>query len=165
MLLLLVNGCGLHLKGYNTSYYKFPFKNVYVDCKNVIICDNLKNAIKTQDLSQLSNKIESDTVIIELSQENTKRDPQSYSSVGRISVYLLSYQIIVKVFSDNEFLGTFDVMSQATMQYNDTTILSFDQQEASFWDQLHQNVTNQLIRRLIHFKPLIQEPIIERSKK
>lgn len=110
----------------------------------------------------MSNKIESDVVIIELSQENTKRDPQSYSSVGRISVYLLSYQIIVNIFSNNEFLGTLNVMSQATMQYNDTTILSFDQQEASFWDQLHQNVTNQLIRRLIHFKPIIQKYGVER---
>jgi len=148
----ILNGCGFHLRGSKTNY-KFPFQTVYVDCGWIVICPNLKNAIKTQELATLVDNPESAVAIIKLTSEQTSRDPQIFNSAGRIAGFLLTYQATLQVFEHNEQVGNdLTASSQATMQYNDSTILANSQNEVLFWDQLHDNVTNQLIRRLTFFK-------------
>lgn len=145
-------GCGFHLRGSSLSKYKFPFKSVYIECGNVVICPNLTNAIKAQTLAKIESNPESAEATIKLVQENTSRDAQSFTSVGRVSAYLLTYSVTAQIIQHHEQVGNdIVVSSQATMQYNDSTILSSNQNEATFWDQLHQGATNQLIRRITFF--------------
>ena len=138
-------GCGFHLRGYNNTDYKFPFETVYIECSNVIICTNFNNIIKTDDLARV--------VTIKLLNEQTSRDAQGFNSVGRISAYTLSYQVQAQIWQHHEQIGnTLNIFSQSTMQYNDATIRSNEIGEATFWDNLHQSATNQLVRRLVYFK-------------
>lgn len=145
-------GCGFHLRG-TAGDYKFPFKSVYIDCGSVAICPNFTHAIRTEAISKLATKPESAEVTIKLVNEETSRDAQGFTSVGRVSAYILTYTITAQVWQHHEQIGK-DILvsSQSVMQYNDSTILSNDQNELTFWDQLHQTVTNQLIRRLTFFK-------------
>ena len=153
LLCFFVVGCGFHLRGYDNTNFKFPFKTVYIECDSVIICTNLKTMIKTDSLAQLENKPESAEVTIKLLNEQTSRDAQGFNSVGRISAYVLTYQTQAQVWQHHEQLGnTIDVSVQSIMQYNDATIRSNEQGEAMFWDTLHQNATQQLVRRLVYFK-------------
>lgn len=154
IVLLLVNSCGFHLRGSGgDTNYRFPFKTVYVECESVVICTNFKSAIQTQELSKILNNAESAEATIKLLQEATSRDAQGFTSVGRASSYLLTYQVVAQVWQKGQQIGEDMVVnSQATMQYNDSIILSSNQNEVTFWDQLHERVTNQLVRRLIFFK-------------
>lgn len=159
---ILLYGCGFHLNGYSGNY-KFPFKSTYIQCDGVVICSNFTNAIKTQSLTTLTNKAESAEVTIKLFNEQTSRDPLGFSSTGRIASYLLTYQAQAQVIQKGVPISDdINVSAQQTMQYNDSTILSANQQEASIWDQLHQNATNQLVRRLVHFKPKSED--VDESK-
>lgn len=145
-------GCGFHLRGIGSDY-KFPFKSVYLDCSGVAICPNLNTAIKTQNVSQLVTKPESAEVTLKLVDEETSRDAQGFTGVGRVSAYTLNYKITAQIWHNHSQIGKdVTVSSQSVMQYNDSTILSNTQNEVTFWDNLHQNVTNQLIRRLTFFK-------------
>jgi len=154
-LLILIStlvACGFHLRGTRGDYYKFPFETVYVECDNVIICSNFTTAIVTESLAALVTKPENAEVMIKLMNEQTSRDIAGLNSVGRISSYLLTYQAQAEVWQKGEQVGNdINVTSRMTMQYNDATILSNTQEEANFWDQIHENATNQLIMRLIHF--------------
>jgi LPS-assembly lipoprotein len=148
---ILLSACGFHLRG-SMGDYKFPFKSVYLDCGGVVICNNLQNTIKTQNLSILATNPQSAEVTIKLINEQTSRDPQGFNSAGRVAAFLLSYQVTAQIWKKGEPIGSdLTSVSQSVMQYNDSTILANNQNEVVFWDQLHQNVVNQLIRRITFF--------------
>jgi outer membrane lipopolysaccharide assembly protein LptE/RlpB len=151
--LLVLTSCGFHLRGYNDTNYKFPFNNIYVECDNVIICNNFKHVVTTEDLANIVSTKESSTIVVRLTNEQTSRDSQGFNNAGRVSAYILTYQVQALIIKNNIQLGnTINISTQDTMQYNDATILSNNQQEALFWDNLHNNATNQLVRRLVFFK-------------
>lgn len=153
LFLSILSGCGFYLRGSPGADYKFPFKTVYIDCGNVIICPNLTTAIKTQMLAAIESSPESAQATIKLVKEETSRDAQDFTGVGRVSSYLLTYQVTTQIFQRNEQVGNDIVVSvQTTMQYNDTIILSSNQNEVSFWNQLHEAATNQLVKRITFLK-------------
>lgn len=150
ILLILSSGCGFHLRGHSSATtYKFPFKTVYIDCSNVVICANLSAMITTQMLAKIESSPESAAATIKLVKEETSRDAQNFTSVGRVSAYVLTYTVTAQIIQDHEpDPNDIVVSSQAVMQYNDSTILSSNQNEVVFWEQLHDSVTNQLVKRI-----------------
>jgi outer membrane lipopolysaccharide assembly protein LptE/RlpB len=82
ILLLSLSSCGFHLRGSPSANYKFPFKKVYIDCGNVVICSNLVTAINTQELSKIVTNPESANATIKLVKEETSRDAQSFTSIA-----------------------------------------------------------------------------------
>lgn len=153
ILFVCISGCGFHLRGTAGANYKFPFKKIYLDCGNVVICPNLTHAINTQELATIVNKPESADATVKLVKEDTSRDAQSFTSVGRASAYVLTYRVTAQIIQKHEQLGKdIVVSSQSVMQYNDSIILSSNQNEVTFWDQLHESVTNKLVRRITFFK-------------
>ena len=165
-LIMLLSACGFHFRGMAGSNYKFPFKTVYVECGGVVICQNLKTAISTQDLAQLESSPESAEIVIKLHDEQTSRNPQTLNSAGRIAAYILSYQAQASIWKNHRQLGgDITVFHQIIMQYNDSTILADTTEEQNFWNQLHEMATNQLIHRIIYFKPLkAKAPHVTESK-
>lgn len=150
--LVILSACGFHLRGLNGDN-RFPFKEIYIECDNVIICSNLNNAVKIQDLAKTVNSPESADVTIKLFNEQTKRDPQGFNGAGRISSYLLTYQVQAKVLQNNKQIGNdIKISVNSSMNYNDSILLAVNQNEASLWNNLHENATNQLIRQLVYFK-------------
>ncbi len=151
--LLLLTGCGFHLRGSPGADYNFPFKKVYLECGTVIICSNLTTAINTQELAKIVTNPESADATIKLVKEETSRDAQNFTSVGRASAYLLTYRVTAQIIQKHEQIGNdLVVSSSSTMQYNDSIILATNQNEITFWEQLHESVTNQLIKRITFFK-------------
>ncbi len=152
-IIALLTGCGFHLRGFNNTDFKFPFRSVYIECSNVVICQNFKSVIQTDDLTTITNKPESAEVTIKLINEQTSRDAQGFNSAGRISAFVLTYQVQAQVWKNYQQIGnTIDISTQQTMQYNDATILSNNQEETIMWNELHVSATNQLVRRLVYFK-------------
>ena len=152
LLMLLLSSCGFHLRGLNGDY-KFPFNKIYLECDNIIICSNFSQAVKTQSLATRVNTPESANVTIKLYDEQTSRVAQTFNAAGRISTYALTYQAKAKVTQKNVQLGNdLSVSVTSIMNYNDSTLLSANTNEATFWDNLHQKATDQLIRELVYFK-------------
>lgn len=149
---LVTSSCGFHLRGLRGDY-KFPFKQVYLECDTTIICRNLQSAIKTQSIATIVNSPEKNSVTIQLFNEQTSRDAQSFNAAGRIAAYNLTYQVDAKVIQNREQIGDdIHIVVNSVMNYNDSQILSANQNEADLWQSLHEKATNQLIRRLVYFK-------------
>ena len=153
-MVVILNSCGFHLRGYSSSSnYKIPFKTIYIQCDNVAICSNLSSLITKQNLSTIVDKSSDAEAILRLRNEETSRDANGFNSAGRIASYLLTYQITAEVWQKGEQIGdNITVHTEATMNYNDSLILSKDQEEADIWDKLHQDAASQLVRRLIALK-------------
>jgi len=151
---LVLVGCGFHLRGVDGDY-QFPYKTVLLQCDNPIICPGFKTAIQKENLTKLVNNMESAEAKIVVSDEQTSRDAYGYNSVGQIASYILTYQVTARVFDRNgDQLGEdIVVQNQTTMAYNNSLILSSQQQEETTWDQIHQNVINNLIRRIVYSHP------------
>lgn len=151
--ILSLNSCGYHLRGLNDSY-KLPYKNVYLECSSVIICNQIKTTIINQNLTNIANNNIDADAIIKISNEETSKVAQNYNAAGRIAAYRLTYQVHTKVIEKNnpEYNINFNVYTTNTMNYNDSTILANNINEADIWDKLHQTATSQLIRKLIYYK-------------
>lgn len=146
---IILAGCGFHLRGYRGDY-SLPFKTVYIQCDNAIVCTNVSNIITNDNLSKILPSSSKADAIIKIFGEETSRDPQGFNSIGRISSYLLTYQVNVSLLVNGEPVGdVMTVRSSATMQYNDSLILSANQNEVTFWQNLHEDVANKIIRQVM----------------
>lgn len=151
---LVLTSCGFHLRGYSGNY-QLPYKTIHLDCGTPAICPGLVSAINNQQLTKIVSTNESAEVNIVISGEQTSRDALDYNQFGRIASYLLTYQISAQIYdSQNQQIGDDIIINkQLSFLYNDSLILSANQQEIALWDQLHQSVINQLLNRLIYVRP------------
>lgn len=101
----------------------------------------------------LVTKKESAEAVIVVSNEQTSRDTMDFNSVGQIASYILTYQITARVYTPqgDQVGDDIVVKNQQIMNFNNSLILSAQQQEDASWDLIHQNVINSLIRRLVYF--------------
>lgn len=151
-LILILCACGFHLRGVANSY-NFPYKKVMLDCTTPVICPSFRNTINAESLTMLVTKKESAEAVIVVSNEQTSRDTMDFNSVGQIASYILTYQITARVYTPqgDQVGDDIVVKNQQIMNFNNSLILSAQQQEDASWDLIHQNVINSLIRRLVYF--------------
>jgi|GEM_PF-2548548 len=151
-ILFILAACGFHLRGVAGSY-SFPYKTVMLDCGTPVICPGFKKAIMAESLTTLVTKKESAEAVVVVSNEQTSRDTMDFNSVGQISSYILTYQITARVYTPqgDQIGDDIVVKNQQIMNFNNSLVLSAQQQEDASWDLIHQNVINGLIRRLVYF--------------
>ena len=150
--LLFLNGCGFHLRGINDSY-KLPFDSIYLQCDGVAVCNVFTSIINEQNLSHIASKAESADIIIKIYNEQTSREAQNFNAMGRVAKYLLTYKVTAQIIKDHEVLGNDIAISVSSIvNYNDSLILSANQNEANIWKDLHVKATDQLIRKIIYQK-------------
>jgi LPS-assembly lipoprotein len=150
----LISGCGFHLRGVTDSY-QFPYKTMYLDCDTPIICPNLSKTIQAESLTTLVSHPESAEVTLTVNNEQTSRDAYGFNSVGQVASYLLTYQVTARLYTKqgNQIGRDMIIKNQMLMNYNNSLILSAQQQEAHDWDLIHQNIVNSLIRRIVYSQP------------
>ncbi len=151
----LLTGCGFHLRGGEGDNYKFPFATVYLDCSSPAICNGFRTTIKNERLTTLVSKKESAEAIILVDHEETNRATYDFNSVGQINNIKLTYEVTATIFDNkgNQIHPDILVSTQTLMNYNNSLILSANQQEAQSWDNLHQNAITMLVRRIVYSHP------------
>ncbi len=166
ILLFSIVGCGFHLRGKSSDSYRFPYNSVYLDCGTPVICRGFRSAIQIESLTSLVSSPSKAEAVIVVSNEQTSRDALDYNGIGQVASYLLSYQITAQVFDPkgNQIGNDIVVKNQMTINYNNSLILSAQQQENTTWDQIHQNVINSLIRRIIYSHPKQVSPYEAESR-
>lgn len=151
-MLINISGCGFHLRG-TTGNYKFPFKSAIIECDNIAICDNFKNTVHSQNLTQIITSPMKSEITIKIFNEKTDKTAQGYNIAGRISNYTLTYEVDAQILKNHEQIGkTIHVKTFSTVNYNDSQILAANQDEVSGWGNIHKNAIRDLIGRIIFFK-------------
>ncbi len=154
LLCTLLSCCGfrLNIHNENKKIIISQTNKIILDCDTVMICDTLTNTITKKNLATIiTNPTKNDDYItIRINNEQTSKDPQNFNSVGRISAYLLTYQVNLTIIKQDSIIMQNTFQSQSTMLYNDNIILASNFDEVRFWDRLHLDVNKQILNYLTH---------------
>lgn len=158
----ILAGCGFHLRGADGDY-QFPYKTVYLDCSVDAICSDFKKTIKNQNLATIIPNRESAEAIITISDERSNSEFSNFNSVGQISGLKLTYEVTARVYAQNGMQSIPDIVARSsqTINYNNSLILSATQEEQSALTELHTNVIDIIIRRIVYSKPLMASMNVE----
>lgn len=151
---LSLTACGFHLRGVDGNY-QFPYKSIYLDCNVDAVCPILKKTIINQNLATIVTSKESAEAIVTVSDERTNRENSNFNAVGQISGIKLTYEVTARVYNKSGIQEMPDIIakSSSTINYNNSLILSASQEEQTAWSDLHDNVINIIIRRIVYSHP------------
>lgn len=159
---LFLSSCGFHLRGIDGDY-QFPYKSVYLDCNVDAVCPEFKKAIINQNLATIVTNKESAEAIISVSDERLNTENSNFNSVGQIAGLKLTYEVTARVYNRAGIQEMPDIIARSsnTINYNNSLILSATQEEQITWNELHDNVINIIIRRIVYSRPYLVSSNVE----
>ena len=159
MLSLLLAACGFHLRGQND--FALPFQKLYVrsDNLNGAFISELKNALKIYNV-QLTDTSEQAQLTLHIVSESSDKQILSLSAAGRVLEYRLQYRISLRAYDQKqqEWLVPQEVTLRRDYSYDDTQVLAKQQEEAMLYQNMRGDAVQQVLRRLNHAHPPLDQP-------
>ena len=152
LLALLVSACGFQLRG----SYTLPYESLYLAIPDYsLIGADLRRAIRASGSTRLADSAKDAEATFLPTGE--ARDPiiLSLSSAGRVREKRLRYRYGYRVVDDKGrdlvLPNTIDIKRDLT--YDDSNVLSKEQEEVLLWQDMERDLVQQLMRRLAAVKP------------
>ncbi|MBK5912845.1 LPS assembly lipoprotein LptE [Rhodocyclus purpureus] len=152
----LVAGCGFQMRG----SYTLPYESLYLNLPEYSeVGAGLKRNILASGGTRISERPEDAQAIFQPAGEARQRLILSLSGSGRVREVRLRYRFAYRI-TDNKGIdlsapGEIEMLRD--MSYDDSNILSKEQEEALLWRDMQNDVVQQLLRRLAAAKPLAEE--------
>ncbi|WP_338767721.1 LPS assembly lipoprotein LptE [Massilia sp. METH4] len=153
-----VSACGFHLRG-SGGNYTLPFASMYVGLpESSPLAIELKRNIRVNGNTVVVNTPQSADATIEVITDPDKTRSKSIlslNSAGRVSEYLLSYNIVFRV-KDNagtELLGPTQITLTRSITFSETQLLAKEQEEAQLYRDMQKDLVQQMMRRMAAIKP------------
>lgn len=153
-----VTACGFHLRG-SGGNYTLPFRTMYVGLpESSPLAIDLKRNIRVNGNTVIvSDPKAADGVIEVLTNPEKTRTKTilSLNSAGRVSEYLLSYNIVFRVTnqSGTELLAPTQITLTRPITFNETQLLAKEQEEAMLYRDMQGDLVQQMMRRMAVIKP------------
>lgn len=149
---LLLAGCGFRLRGRFTT----PFETIYLQVPfNTSLSNRLKRALEAgSDVEIVDNPNEADAVL-ELLVNDRTRDILSINDLGQAREYELTLTLEFRITSPEGFdwMEATRLTTTRDISYNESQFLSREKEEAVLYDDMEQDLINQLIRYIEAIKP------------
>jgi LPS-assembly lipoprotein len=153
-----VTACGFHLRG-SGGNYTLPFASMYVGLpESSPLAIELKRNIRVNGSTTVANDPQSADAAIEVITDPEKTRSKSIlslNSAGRVSEYLLSYNIVfrVKDKAGTELLGPTQITLTRSITFSETQLLAKEQEEAQLYRDMQKDLVQQMMRRMAAIKP------------
>ncbi|MBB3220359.1 LPS-assembly lipoprotein LptE [Pseudoduganella umbonata] len=153
-----VTACGFHLRG-SGGNYTLPFASMYVGLpESSPLAIDLKRNIRVNGNTTVSNDPLSADATIEVITDPEKTRSKSIlslNSAGRVSEYLLAYNIVfrVKDRTGRELLGPTQITLTRPITFSETQLLAKEQEEAQLYRDMQKDLVQQMMRRMAAIKP------------
>jgi LPS-assembly lipoprotein len=153
-----VTACGFHLRG-SGGNYTLPFASMYVGLpESSPLAIELKRNIRVNGSTTVANDAQSADAVIEVITDPEKTRSKSIlslNSAGRVSEYLLSYNIVfrVKDKAGTELLGPTQITLTRSITFSETQLLAKEQEEAQLYRDMQKDLVQQMMRRMAAIKP------------
>ena len=152
----LVAGCGFQMRG----SYTLPYESLYLNLPEYSeIGAGLRRNLRAASGTRLTDRPEDAQAIFQPSGEVRERLILSLSGGGRVREVRLRYRFAYRI-TDNKGINLSapgEIEMLRDMTYDDSNILSKEQEEALLWRDMQNDVVQQLLRRLAAAKPLAEE--------
>lgn len=153
-----LSACGFHLRG-SGGNYTLPFASMYVGLpESSPLAIELKRNIRVNGSTTVAGDAQSADAVIEVVTDPEKTRSKSIlslNSAGRVSEYLLSYNIVFKVRdkAGTELLGATQITLTRPITFNETQLLAKEQEEAQLYRDMQKDLVQQMMRRMAAIKP------------
>ncbi len=151
-LALLVTACGFQLRG----SYTLPYESLYLAVPDYsLIGAGLKRAIRASGSTRLADsRADAEATFLPTAEA---REPVilSLSSAGRVREKRLRYRYGYRVIDDKgrDLVLPNTIELTRDLTYDDSNVLSKEQEEVLLWQDMEKDLVQQLMRRLAAVKP------------
>ncbi|WP_153116076.1 LPS-assembly lipoprotein LptE [Rhodocyclus tenuis] len=149
----LVAGCGFQLRG----AYTLPYESIYLALPDYSeVGAGLKRNIHASGGTRLTERPEDAEAIFQPTGEARERLILSLSGTGRVRELRLRYRFGYRVVDakGRNLIPPGEVEMTRDMTYDDSNILSKQQEEVLLWRDMQSDMVQQLLRRLAAVKPV-----------
>ncbi|GGX99150.1 hypothetical protein GJV26_15835 [Massilia dura] len=153
-----LSACGFHLRG-SGGNYTLPFASMYVGLpESSPLAIDLKRNIRVNGSTTVASDAQSADAVIEVITDPEKTRSKSIlslNSAGRVSEYLLAYNIVfrVKDKAGRELLGPTQISLTRPITFSETQLLAKEQEEAQLYRDMQKDLVQQMMRRMAAIKP------------
>ncbi|TWI61559.1 LPS-assembly lipoprotein [Pseudoduganella lurida] len=153
-----LTACGFHLRG-SGGNYTLPFASMYIGLPDSSpLAIELKRNIRVNGSTVVVNDAKSAAGVVEVLTDPEKTRSKSIlslNSAGRVSEYLLSYNILFRVTdgAGKELLGPTQIVLTRPITFDQTQLLAKEKEEAQLYRDMQADLVQQMMRRMAAIKP------------
>lgn len=148
----LVAGCGFQLRG----AYTLPYESLYLALPDYSeLGAGLKRTIRASGATRLTEAPEDAEAIFQPTGEAREKVILSLSGSGRVREVRLRYRFGYRIVNQKglNLVPPGDIEMTRDMTYDDSNVLSKDQEEVLLWRDMQSDMVQQMMRRLAAVKP------------
>jgi LPS-assembly lipoprotein len=156
----ILAGCGFQLRG----DVSLPHRSIYFALPaNSVLGAKLKLNIRSGKGTEIVDSEKDAEAIFRQLLEKREKLILSVNNLGRVREYQLRLTYVFRLVDPKgrDLLPLNEIVMVRDMSYNDTTILSKEQEERMLWDDMQQDLVQQVLRRLQARPKLDSEPTNE----
>ncbi len=145
MLVLMLAGCGFHLRG----QAMLPYSTLYVSGPSgTSLTRALTRVLKSSGVRLVDRQADAEVGLIILSDVREK-SILSLSGAGRAQEYELRERVSFRIVTAQEpDLPANEIVTQRTISFNDAQVLAKESEEALLYRDMENDTVQQLLRRL-----------------
>lgn len=152
LLVTIITGCGFQLRG----SYTLPYESLYLAMPDYsLIGAGLKRAIRASGSTRLADSSKDAEATFLPTADLREPLILALSSAGRVREkrlrYLYGYRVVDNKGRDLVLPNTIELTRDLT--YDDSNVLSKEQEETLLWQDMERDLVQQLMRRLAAVKP------------
>jgi LPS-assembly lipoprotein len=152
---VVLAGCGFHLRGdvslpYPTIYFALP--------ANSVLGAKLKLNIRAGKGTEVADTEKEAAAVFRQVLEKREKLILSVNNLGRVREYQLRFTYVFRLVDPKgrDLLPLNEIVMVRDVSYNDTTVLAKEQEELMLWEDMQQDLVQQVLRRL-QAKPKMED--------
>jgi len=148
---LLLGACGFHLRG----QAEMPFNSLYLDTFNskTPFVTELRRSLEARNV-KLAPTAEQADVVLKIVFENSDKQILTLSGSGRVTEFRLIYVVSLRAYDhkQQDWIPAEVMALRRDYSYDDTEVLAKEAEESLLYQSMHQEMVQQIMRRLSHAK-------------
>ncbi|MFA7239601.1 MAG: LPS assembly lipoprotein LptE [Sulfuricellaceae bacterium] len=146
LLTVSLAACGFQLRGRAS----LPFETLFVEGGSPALVADLNRAIGIGSRTRLLPSAAGAQAVLQISGESREKRILSLSGVGRVREYLLIYRVEFRLRDSRsrDLLPLQTIELRRDMTYDDTLVLAKESEEVLLYQDMQQDVTAQILRRM-----------------
>lgn len=148
--ILLLAGCGFHLRGHNVGEKPFPFTSLYVKYNAATpFIGELQNNLELYKIRIAAASTTAD-LTLEIVSEGAQKRVLALSGAGQVLEYQLDYSVSFRAYDKQmqEWVPADVIALQRNLIYDVTQILAKEQEEQLLYRDMRSDAVQQVLRRL-----------------
>jgi LPS-assembly lipoprotein len=154
--LLVLSACGFHLRGSQAGgSYLLPYDRLYISMPETAeLRTLLKRTIDSSSRTKVVDTAQEAQATLQVLGDSQTKNILSIGSDGRVREFQLvrSFAFRVQDKSGNELMPSSQIIIRRDITFSDANVLSKEAEEALLWREMQNDLTQQILRRLVAAK-------------